>query len=437
MNLSQPVLAIMFGMEQGMAVSDCINAVSRALELHFVPNFLGFRHMTREEAITTHGRQMFKTLFETDDDTLFVTFDGTYLYTDKPGDFDDQKHTWSEQKKRNLVKPMMVVLESGYVIDAPGPFFGKIYISLTFYIHNTYVNNIYFVHYKYTGNGANNDATILESMLVEGNDLWTFLNPEKDHVILDRGFRDIVRDLKRRKLHVHMPELKPTSQDHFSTMQANRVTLVRWLVEAINGKLKMKFKFFSDVIPGAYLPKLTRFFRIAMAILNCFFPTLIDNTPRRNEIALLALERIKLDNHLEKRVKREKLDDKTNAWTLASASVVPEFPHLSIEDMQNLTLGVYQTGLADEYVKQHLNADSEFLIEVNNEVSEILRAKLRSRFRTGKKHYLWIEFDQQLEGHNSITGHFCTCWVGSRTVGLCAHISCVCIIFTYFITCIL
>ncbi len=69
---------------------------------------------------------MFKSLFETDDDTLFVTFDGTYLYTDKPGDFDDQKHTWSEQKKRNLVKPMMVVLESGYVIDAPGPFFGKI-----------------------------------------------------------------------------------------------------------------------------------------------------------------------------------------------------------------------------------------------------------------------------------------------------------------------
>ncbi len=127
LNVSQPVLAIMFGIKNVMTVSDAIDSVSRALEEYFVPHYLGFQHMTREEAITKHGRKIFKTLFETDGDTLFLTLDGTYLYTDKSIDFDYQKNTWSEQKKRNLLKPMMVILESGYVLDCPGPFYGKLH----------------------------------------------------------------------------------------------------------------------------------------------------------------------------------------------------------------------------------------------------------------------------------------------------------------------
>lgn len=63
---------------------------------------------------------MFKILYEAPEDTLFPIFDGTYLYIDKPSDFELQKKTWSVQKNRNLVKPMMIVLEDGYVIDAPG-----------------------------------------------------------------------------------------------------------------------------------------------------------------------------------------------------------------------------------------------------------------------------------------------------------------------------
>jgi hypothetical protein len=87
---------------------------------------------------------------------------------------------------------------------------------------------------------------------------------------------------------------------------------------------------------------------------------------------------------------------------------------------------VYQLGLAEEYVKKHLNEDSEFLIKVNNEYPGILRAQLNSRFRSGKGHELWIEYDPQLQDHNAITGHYCICWVGARTIGLCSHITCVC-----------
>src|ERR1700733_14494593 len=107
-----------------------------------------------------------------------------------------------------------------------------------------------------------------------------------------------------------MPELKAKTKDQFTTTQANtsrKCTLVRWLVEAVNGRLKIKFKFFSDVIPGSYLPKLTRFFRIAMALINCFCPPLVQDTERHQQIALSALERSKLVNELQKRVSRENL----------------------------------------------------------------------------------------------------------------------------------
>jgi hypothetical protein len=117
----------MFGIKNVMTVSDSIDSVSRALEKYFVPHFLGFGHLSREQCINQHGREIFRTIFEAEDDALFLTLDGTYLFTDKSADFDDQKSTWSEQKKRNLVKPMMIILESGYVLDCPGPYFGTFY----------------------------------------------------------------------------------------------------------------------------------------------------------------------------------------------------------------------------------------------------------------------------------------------------------------------
>jgi hypothetical protein len=131
----------MFGIKDGMCVSDSINSVSKALHEHFVPNFLGFNHLSRDEAISKHGRTMFKELFETPDDTMFTIFDGTYLYIDKSTDFEQQKRTYCVPKKRNLIKPMMVCLEDGYCVAAPGP---------------------------YICDAKNNDANILKSMLIEG-----------------------------------------------------------------------------------------------------------------------------------------------------------------------------------------------------------------------------------------------------------------------------
>ncbi len=157
-----------------------------------------------------------------------------------------------------------------------------------------------------------------------------------------------------------------------------------------------------------------------MAMINCFCPPLVQNTERHVKIAMDALERSTLENKLKTRVWREKLDKDTDAWVKASSDVFQDFPILTIQDLEDLTLGVYQLSLAKQYTKKHLNEDSEFIIHVNSEIPGILRAKLGSRFINAKSHHLWIEFNSQ-----SVLGYYCKCFQGARTVGMCAHVTCV------------
>jgi hypothetical protein len=179
----------------------------------------------REDAIRIHSRRIFHDLFEAGDDKLFVVLDGTYVYVERPLDFEIQKLTYSGQKKRNLVKPFMIVLPSGYILDAPGP---------------------------YWANGKNNDSGILNQLLQPGAPLHTYLLPG-DHTVVDRGFRDSQTGLRRLEIACHMPNLLKQSQKQFKTKEANKsriVTILRWLVEAVNGRIKKKFKMFRNVVPG-------------------------------------------------------------------------------------------------------------------------------------------------------------------------------------------
>lgn len=60
-----------------------------------------------------------------------------------------------------------------------------------------------------------------------------------------------------------------------------------------------------------------------------------------------------------------------------------------------------------------------------------------SRFKSAKTHQLWIEYNSTLQNHHAITGYYCDCWAGARTVGMCAHVTCVSNIFyinhTYYV----
>lgn len=74
--------------------------------------------MTRDTVIQKHTRPLAKELFCPSDEVL----DGTYIYVQKSTDFAFQRRSFSMQKHRHLVKPMMIVSTTIYIVAAIGPY---------------------------------------------------------------------------------------------------------------------------------------------------------------------------------------------------------------------------------------------------------------------------------------------------------------------------
>ncbi|CAF4576898.1 unnamed protein product [Rotaria sp. Silwood2] len=118
----------------------------------------------------------------------------------------------------------------------------------------------------------------------------------------------------------------------------------------------------------------------------------------------------------------EKLKDKNGKqpkWAdLNAADSVANFPKMSFDELQELTLGTYQLKQARSYTTEHLSEDGAYLVKVTNQRQNLLRAQIQSRHRNAVKYDLYIQYNTQ-----NITGWYCKCPNGSRVVGCCAHIA--------------
>ena len=56
----------------------------------------------------------------------------------------------------------------------------------------------------------------------------------------------------------------------------------------------------------------------------------------------------------------------------------------------------------------------------HKEEDDVFKAQIRSRHTSNKTYDLWVEYAQ---GLNPITGWYCGCRSGARTVGCCAHVA--------------
>ena len=89
-NMKQEVIAFNFNTSQ-QVVSKAIDSVSVSLEEHFVPQFLGYYHITREEALERHTVQITSNVLGGSENRLYLIADCTYLYIEKPSDFQLQR----------------------------------------------------------------------------------------------------------------------------------------------------------------------------------------------------------------------------------------------------------------------------------------------------------------------------------------------------------
>lgn len=248
-----------------------------------------------------------------------------------------------------------------------------------------------------------------------------------DHFILDRGFRDVETDLTQLGIRSSMPLFLKKGEKAFSCEDANasrKVTMVRWPVEAINGKVKNKFDFLDNIIPNSYLPVIKDIVRVSCAILNKFGKLLLVESEKHQVLLEQVEARIDMGNLLQDKVDEFQLK-RNIKWKKASAATVVGFPQLSEQDVQEITLGPYQMNQGERYIERDMKLDPLYTVYIHKEEVGIIRMKLKSRFRRAVTHNLWIEYndDASRKPSSRILGWYCCCEQGARNLGCCSHVA--------------
>lgn len=392
--LSNRVLSTIFNVSQH-SIRRAVASCRKNLLQVFVPENLGFQHVTRQQVIENHTRPLAQTIFGDLTKPAILVIDGTYIYIQKSSQFEFQRRSYSMHKHRPLVKPMVFVSTSGYFVSVMGP---------------------------YLADGKNNDASIMKHIIAHDLEAITDWLEEDDVFVVDRGFRDSIDILNEIGVHTEMPSFLKKGQKQLTVEESNTsrlVTKIRWVVESANGRIK-NWKYMDKVVPNSQIPYIGDYVKIICAICNKYMKPLSSGDEEEDLLLGSKLKYLaKQNNALMQKVIDEGMDKITSRsvnWKNMDVTDI-NFPKLTEEDLRNLTLGVYQVGLAKSYTIQHLNG-GDYCIRIHGMEQDLLCAKLDSRHTSAKHYLLWIKFDEC-----AVIGWYCKCRTGTRVVGMCAHIS--------------
>lgn len=251
-----------------------------------------------------------------------------------------------------------------------------------------------------------------------------------DVFILDRGFRDVIKDLNQKGIRTLMPNLLAKGQKQFTTEEANesrKVTLLRWVVEAVNGRLKKMFKFFDHNIQCHYFmnscEKLNRLLRISCAIMNRYCPPIYHDTDDQTMLLEDIQKKDTAINPLMKEIMANEKEfvRKRVCWKKYTSAEFQDFPQITLEELRKISLGKFNIKGSRAYTDAVLRADNQYHVHVHRQRPGLLRVRLGSKFRGGSSHLVWIEYSAN--GEEKILGHYCQCMQGARMITTCGHIT--------------
>lgn len=382
------------------------------LTADFVNIHLGMDHLTRQNML---DRNLFlpRGIYGNDENTKSIIIcDGTYIYIEKSSNFLFQRLSYSQHKFQNLLKPFLIVCSDGYIIDVLGPY-----------------------------SATTSDAAIMTSLCEDENNAFHWFFEPNDVFVLDRGFRDSIMSLEAFGYEAHIPPTKDRNESQQTTEQANKsrlVTIIRWVVEAVNGKFKTRFKLLRQDYFNRALPHMFTDFRIAAALINAFYRVAVDNRLAEDILRIihakinapnLLFDYVTLRNLNRQRVAFERID--------AHLPQLEDFPVLTNDDLILLSLGSYQLKLARSYASEHLRDNGLYIIEIYREENLpdlqqcnifqnnlwLLRGRIQSRHIRARTYYTYVLIDHDRVGIDAITQYYCTCLSGRRTIGSCAHVT--------------
>lgn len=400
-------IGLAFGITR-FTVTERMKKVRKVLEQDFVFKHVNYER-TREE-LAAKTSLLSQTLFCGGDTTCPVlVVDGTYVYVQKSSNYEFQKKSYSDQKKRNFVRVMVCTTTDGTVVFVLGPF-----------------------------PASTNDASVMSSLVQHSNVFSSLV--QGDVLLVDRGFRDCLQLLTNMGLNVKMPHLinKSDNKKQFSTEQANQTRLVtanRYGVETRNGHFKT-FKIFAKEWANNTLSVMMTDFRIAAALVNVYFKSIESHESRSAEIATKMLSRLQMPNRLSDIVRKNTFQK--NVKKFEQFYDFHTLPQLSIADMIQIALGTYQIKQAPSYCHMHYKANnSEFVVYecpdavakemlaeiiLNDKKSKLLMMRVKSRFRSNVSHDVYILIDMMGSRENCVLEYCCSCQNGLRTVGTCSHV---------------
>lgn len=384
-----------------------LETARNCLAQDFVVRHLGFNHISRDEIIA-HSLAVPASIYSNPTNPVAIAIcDGSYIYVQKSKNFLFQKRTYSLHKYKNLLKPFLITCPDGYIIDICGPYAA-----------------------------TKTDAQIMSEIINDQTSPVHIILQTDDVFILDRGFRDSIPDIESAGYVAHMPPSKDRHATQLTDIQANKsrqITMVRWVIEVINGWFKRDYKIFRHTVINKTLPHIFEDFRIAGALINAFRQRLTDNEHAHAFINIIA-QRITEPNRLGNYVVAENMNRQRAVFSSMTATSIP-FPQLTKEDIILFSLGTYHLKLARSYVAEHLRGrDGIYNIELSSSPSpsmsqyglvtencSLVRGRILSRHVSNKIYYTYILIKLNVQGRQAIEAYYCSCMTGMRTLGACAH----------------
>nr|XP_022308113.1 uncharacterized protein LOC111114116 [Crassostrea virginica] len=150
-------------------------------------------------------------------------------------------------KRRPLLKPMMIVSTTGYIVSVLGP---------------------------YLADPKNNNSSILNHSIHSNTEEIKNWVEEGDIFVVDRGFRDSEAVLNDLGIRMEMPAFIPKGQRQLSAEEANSsrlVTKVRWVMESVNGRVKT-WRYSGKTLPNVQIPYIGDYLRIVCGLCNKYRP---------------------------------------------------------------------------------------------------------------------------------------------------------------------
>ena len=249
-------------------------------------------------------------------DRAILILDGTYIYCQKNANNVLQRRTYSMHKGRPLLKLVLVVTTTGYIVSCLGP---------------------YFADYK------NNDAAITKHIIYNNKENIAQWLQKGDTLVIDRGFRDALDYLHKHNYQTFMPAFLNKNSKQFSTRTGNEtrfVMKIRWIIESVNGRIK-QWRIFDKVLPNSLLKTVGDLVGIVCALQNAYGTPLIKSALNDKKLAEKMLRLPDKTNELGDFVAlwKEK-SEKSIKWAdLDATDTVSDFPKLKLGELNELTLG--------------------------------------------------------------------------------------------------